>query len=173
MNFSLDEAIQILEATPKTLESFLSNLSNDWLTCNEGEGTWNTSQVIDHLIECEKTNWIPRIKTILAETENKSFPPFDRDGHITNPPKTSLEQKLAEFKQLRLQNIKIVKDLIKSDSQFELTGEHPVFGEVKLRELISTWMVHDLTHLSQIVRVMAERYRKDVGPWEEYLGVLK
>ncbi|MGB6408834.1 MAG: DinB family protein [Planococcus donghaensis] len=173
MNFSLDETLQILEATPQTLASFLSNLSNDWLTCNEGEGTWNTSQVIDHLIECEKTNWIPRIKTILAETENKSFPPFDRDAHITNPPKTSLEQKLDEFKQLRLQNVKIVKDLIKSDSQFELTGEHPVFGEVKLRELISTWMAHDLTHLSQIVRVMAERYRKDVGPWEEYLGVLK
>lgn len=28
MDFSLDEAIQILEATPKTLDSFLSNLSD-------------------------------------------------------------------------------------------------------------------------------------------------
>lgn len=149
MNFSLDEAIQILEATPKTLDSFLSNLSDGWLTCNEGDGTWNSSQVIDHLIECENNNWIPRIKTILKESDNKSFPPFDRDAHITNPPKTSIDQKLMEFKRLRLQNIEIVK------------------------ELISTWVVHDLTHISQIVRVMSKRYRKDVGPWEGYLGVLK
>lgn len=59
-----------------------------------------------------------------------------------------------------------------SELQLELTGSHPAFGVVKLRELISTWVVHDLTHMRQIVRVMAERYRADVGPWTEYLGIL-
>ncbi|GAA3326286.1 hypothetical protein GCM10020331_061560 [Ectobacillus funiculus] len=54
-----------------------------------------------------------------------------------------------------------------------MTGVHPAFGVVKVRELISTWVVHDLTHIAQIVRVMAERYRTDVGPWKEYLGILK
>ncbi len=173
MNFSLNEAIQILDSTPKTLDSFLSGLSNGWLTCNEGEGTWNSSQVVDHLIECEKNNWIPRLKTIIEEGENTSFPPFDRDAHIKNPPTTAIDQKLKEFQGLRLQNIKMVKGMIHSDDQFELTGKHPAFGEVKLRELLSTWVVHDLTHISQIVRVMSERYRRDVGPWEEYLSVLK
>lgn len=173
MNFSLEEAIQILESTPKTLNSFLSGLSNGWLTCNEGEGTWNSSQVVDHLIECETTNWIPRLQTIIKEGGNKSFPPFDRDAHITNPSNTSIEQKLKAFQGLRSQNIEIVKGMINSDVQFELTGIHPAFGEVKLRELLSTWVVHDFTHISQIVRVMSERYRKDVGPWEEYLSVLK
>ncbi|TMU87235.1 DinB family protein [Bacillus sp. BHET2] len=172
-NFTLKEALQILERTPKTLDSFLTGLEEGWLECNEGRETWTVSQVVDHLIECEKSNWIPRIMTIVEEGENNTFPPFDRDAHITFPSHTSLNQKLTDFKRLRTQNIETVKGFIQSDRQFELTGKHPAFGEVKLRELISTWVVHDLTHISQIVRVMAERYREDVGPWEEYLGVLK
>jgi hypothetical protein len=32
--------------------------------------------------------------------------------------------------------------------------------------------VHDLTHVAQIARVLAKRYRDAVGPWREYLGVL-
>ncbi|WP_181350959.1 DinB family protein [Thalassobacillus sp. CUG 92003] len=173
MNFSLNEAIQVLERTPKTLESLLSGLSEGWLQCNEGNGTWDPSQVVDHLIECEKHNWIPRIKTIVEEGGDNAFPPFDRDAHITNPPQSSIAQKLTEFEHLRVKNINLVIGLLKSEEQFELTGEHPAFGEVKLSELLSTWVVHDLTHISQIVRAMSERYRDDVGPWEAYLGVLK
>lgn len=62
MNFELNEAIEILERTPKTLEYFLSGLSINWLQCNEGEDTWNPSQVVDHLIEGDKTDWIPRVE---------------------------------------------------------------------------------------------------------------
>ncbi|MFD2629483.1 DinB family protein [Oceanobacillus kapialis] len=173
MNFNLNEAIEVLERTPTTLESLLVGLSDTWLQCNEGEGTWNALQVVDHLIECEKSNWIPRLKTILKDGNNKEFPPFDRDAHISNPSQTTVKQKMDEFKSLRTKNIGIVRKLLKDDAQFELTGEHPAFGNVKLRELLSTWVVHDFTHISQIVRVFAERYREDVGPWEAYLGVLK
>ena len=44
-------------------------------------------------------------------------------------------------------------------------GNHPTFGEVTLAQLISTWVVHDLTHLSQITRVMAKQYKEEIGPW--------
>ncbi|WP_394173298.1 DinB family protein [Guptibacillus hwajinpoensis] len=169
----LNEAIEVLERTPQTLEGFLTGLSDGWLQTNEGEGTWNVSEVVDHLIEGEKTNWIPRIEVILNEGENRSFPPFDRYSHLTKEAESSIDQKLAEFKKVRAESLARIKELIESEEQFELTGIHPAFGEVKLRELLSTWVVHDLTHLSQIVRVMSERYRSDVGPWQEYLGVLK
>ncbi|MDP4549624.1 DinB family protein [Alkalihalobacillus macyae] len=173
MNFNLNEAIEVLERTPQTLEGFLTGLSDGWLQTNEGEGTWNVSEVVDHLIEGEKTNWLPRIKVIVNEGENKSFPPFDRYAHLTKAAESSIDQKLAEFKKVRAESLARIKELIESEEQLKLTGIHPAFGEVKLRELLSTWVVHDLTHLSQIVRVMSERYRSDVGPWQEYLGVLK
>lgn len=173
MNFNIKEAIEVLERTPQTLELFLSDLSNGWLQCDEGEGSWNATQVIDHLIEGEKTNWIPRLECILEEGENQLFPLFDRFAHLKESASSSIEVKFLEFKCLRSENISILKNLIVDDHQLQLTGLHPEFGEVKASELISTWVVHDLTHISQIVRVMAERYRAAVGPWEAYLGVLK
>ncbi len=173
MNFNLEEAIEILERTPHTLEVFLSTLTDGWLYCTEGEGTWNPSEVIDHLIEGEKTNWIPRLNFILQEGESKSFPPFDRFSHLNNEQKKSIVQKLQEFKTVRSQNINKLKALVEYDQHLDFKGVHPELGIVKVRELISTWVVHDLTHIAQIVRVMAKRYSEDVGPWKAYLGILK
>jgi hypothetical protein len=173
MNFRMNEAIEILERTPPTLEYFISGISIGWLQCNEGEGTWNVTQIIEHLIEGEKNNWIPRLEFILKEGESKPFPPFDRFSHLNAQSDRSIEQKLIEFKEIRTQNILRLKQLIKSVDILEKTGFHPELGKVRVRELLSTWVAHDLTHISQIVRVMADRYRTDVGPWKEYLGILK
>ncbi|MED3865006.1 DinB family protein [Priestia megaterium] len=173
MNFNLKEAIEILEHTPQTLEKLLSGLSAGWLQCNEGEGTWNTPEVIEHLIEAEKNNWIPRLEFILQKGKEGAFPPFDRYAHLNKESASSIEEKLLEFKKIRIQNLHQLKLLVKHEKNLEVRGEHPAFGEVKVRELLSTWVTHDLTHIAQIVRVMAERYREDVGPWEEYLGILK
>jgi hypothetical protein len=173
MNFNMKEAREILERTPQTLEYFLTGVSEGWIHCNEGEGTWNVNEVIGHLIEGEKNDWIPRLEIILQEGERKPFPAFDRFSHLNDKSGRSLEQKLLEFKTLRTENLSKLKVHIKSEMDLELTGTHPAFGKVKVRELLSTWVVHDLTHIAQIVRVMAERYRADVGPWIEYLGILK
>ncbi|RLQ94613.1 DinB family protein [Falsibacillus albus] len=173
MNFDIEEAIEVLERTPKTLEYVLSGLSAGWVQCDEGEGTWNAAEVIDHLIEGEKTNWIPRLEFLLQEGEGKPFPPFGRFSHLHNDQKHSIEYKLHEFITIRKESIKKLRAISECSLDYERTGSHPAFGSVKARELLSTWVVHDLTHISQIVRVMAERYRADVGPWVEYLGILK
>ncbi|WP_028560832.1 DinB family protein [Paenibacillus pinihumi] len=172
MNFKLDEAIQVLERTPQTLEHLLSGLADGWLQCNEGEGTWNATEVMDHLIEGERTNWIPRLQFILAEGTGKPFPEFDRYAHLTEQKEKSIQQKLERFKTVRAESISTLKSLINPELHLEHTGIHPAFGEVKARELISTWVAHDLSHIVQIVRVMARRYNDDVGPWKAYLGIL-
>jgi hypothetical protein len=53
-----------------------------------------------------------------------------------------------------------------------LEGEHPSLGTVTLRNLLATWVAHDLSHLGQIARVMAKQYREEVGPWREYLPIM-
>ncbi|AYA76187.1 DinB family protein [Bacillus sp. Y1] len=173
MNFTLEEAIEVLEKTPHTLETFLVGLSDGWLESCEGEGTWNAVEVIDHLINGEKTNWIPRLQMILEDGKSKPFPPFDRFAHLDQKSEQSLKEKFTQYKRLREQNIKKLKELVDPEEHLELTGIHPAFGVVKVRELITTWVVHDLTHMAQIVRVMAKRYQTDVGPWKEYLGILR
>ncbi|MBT2641574.1 DinB family protein [Bacillus sp. ISL-41] len=173
MAFNLPEVIEILERTPNVLEQYLGGLSSDWLESNEGEGTWNPSQVVGHLIEGEKYNWIPRLELMLSDKSDKRFPVFDRFSHLQQYNEWSIEEKIREFSYLRAKSIKKLKELFKDDTQFEMKGFHPEYGEVKARELISTWAVHDLTHISQITRVLAKRYDEAVGPWKSYLGILK
>ncbi|MFJ7889991.1 DinB family protein [Lysinibacillus xylanilyticus] len=173
MNFNTKEAIEILKRTPQTLEYFLTGLSDGWLQSNEGEGTWNAHEVIDHLIEGEKNNWMPRLEFILREGEDKAFPPFDRYAHLHKVNEDTIKQALLEFTEIRAVNINKLQALLNPDVHLELKGYHPDFGVVKVKELLSTWVVHDLTHIAQIVRVMAKRYTTDVGPWSEYLGILK
>lgn len=171
MNFNLEEAISILSRTPQTLASLLAGLSEGWLRCNEGEGTWNADEVVGHLIEGEQSNWIPRLAFILREGESKPFPAFDRFAHLSAAERTT-ELKLEEFAELRARSIERLRALVATDeASLERTGMHPAFGTVKARELVSAWVVHDMTHLAQIVRVMALRYRTDVGPWAAYLGI--
>lgn len=172
MNFHLNEALEILERTPETLERFLSGLSEGWLHSNEGEGTWNPLEIVEHLVEAERHNWIPRMESILAEGENNPFPVFDRYAHLKDTSERTVEEALSEFHTIRMTNISKLRAVV-NPHDLEKTGLHPEFGVVKLRELLSAWVVHDFTHMAQMVRVMAERYRADVGPWSAYLGILK
>lgn len=173
MSFNLKEAIEVLERTPQSLEFFLLGLSDCWLQCNEGEDTWNATEVVEHLIEGEINNWMPRLEFILKEGAGKPFPSFDRFSHLNQRVERSFEQNLHEFKSIRKQNLTKLNRLIETKLQLEVTGSHPALGIVKIRELLSTWVVHDLTHMAQIVRIMAVRYKTDVGPFQEYLSILK
>jgi GNAT superfamily N-acetyltransferase len=56
-------------------------------------------------------------------------------------------------------------------SEYEMFLRQDAF--LQSQNVISTWVVHDMTHINQILRVMAKRYKCDVGPWTEYLGILK
>ena len=45
-------------------------------------------------------------------------------------------------------------------------------GVVMLRQLLASWVAHDLGHVAQVARVMAKQYRDAVGPWRAYLPIL-
>lgn len=173
MNFKLEEALELLERAPRTLAQLLTGLSEGWLHRDEGQGTWTVADVIDHLIDAERTNWVPRLEWIVREGDGKPFPPFDRFSHLyTERGERTIEQRLQAFQTLRAANMAKLQAIVASEADLERTGSHPAFGTVKIRELLSAWVVHDLTHLVQIARVMADRYKSDVGPWIAYLGVL-
>lgn len=85
----------------------------------------------------------------------------------------SLNDLLTEFAHLRSGNIeKLIRWQI-TPEQLALKGNHPALGECTLEELLATWAVHDLNHIRQIVAYMAKMYDKEVGPWKEYLSILK
>ena len=173
MNFSLSKSIEILERTPDVLIVLLKNISPDWTSNNEGGESWSAYDIVGHLIHGEKTDWIPRMEIILSDIQNKRFELFDRFAQFEDSKGKSLTQLLDEFKSLRQKNIEFLRSSTLTDNDFEKTGIHPAFGEITLSQLLSTWTVHDLNHIAQITRVMAKLYMKDVGPWVEYLKILR
>jgi uncharacterized damage-inducible protein DinB len=172
MNYQIEQAIEILEQTPDTLSNLLGNLSNDWIRNNEGNNTWNPFDIVGHLIHGEETDWITRTKIILNNKGDKKFQPFDRFAQNERFKDKSLQELLMLFKNLRKKNIRFIKQLELEESMLEKTGVHPEFGEVKLRELLATWVVHDLNHIGQIVRVISKQYSNEVGPFKKYLPIL-
>lgn len=173
MKFALSKSIEILERTPDVLITMLDNLSPDWTLINEGEQTWNVFDIVGHLIQGEKTDWIPRMEIILSDKPDNTFVPFDRFAQFEESKGKSLAQLLVEFKKLRNQNIAHLRSKNLRDEDGNEKGIHPAFGEVTLSQLLSAWTVHDLNHIAQISRVMGKQYKAEVGPWVAYLGILK
>lgn len=172
MKYTIDKALEVLEQTPSTLYSFLSNLSDEWIHSNEGENTWSVFDVIGHLIHGEKTDWIQRSKIILSDSENKTFESFDRFAQFEISKGKSIAQLLQEFSDLRAENLKELKTLKITEAQFNLKAIHPELGEVTLKALLASWVTHDLGHIAQIARIMAKQYKDEVGPWEAYIPIL-
>lgn len=173
MQFKLNQSIEILERTPFILEQYLSGLSDDWLKGNEGSDTWSPYDILGHLIYGEKTDWLVRIDLILSDSEDKMFEPFDRFAQLNEDQDKSVAILLNEFRELRKVNIEMLKSFNIQESDYSRKGVHPDFGDVTLKQLISTWVVHDLSHIAQISRVMSKRYKYEVGPWINYLGILR
>jgi hypothetical protein len=173
MNFTIDKSIQILERTPDVLIALLDGLAGEWTSQNEGPDTWSAYDIVGHFIHGENTDWIPRTQIILSSNEDKSFESFDRFAQFENSKGKSLHELLVEFKTLRRKNLLILKSLMIDEENLNATGIHPEFGEVTLHQHLATWVVHDLNHIYQISRVMAKHYAADVGPWTEYLKILR
>ena len=173
MRHNLQDTISLLTGTPAVLNALLRDLPEIWTFRNEGENTWSAFDVVGHLIHAERTDWMPRVKTVLQFGETRPFASFDRLGHMREVQGKSLGQLLDEFARLRAGNLAELRALNLRPEHLELRGQHPSLGGVTLSELLATWAAHDLTHLHQISRVMAYQYRETVGPWSRYLGVMQ
>src|ERR1044071_4384530 len=101
MKFQLEQALEILERTPKTLTELLAGLNDEWIYRNEGGDTWSPFDVVGHLIHGERTDWIPRLRIILEHGKAKPFEPFDRFAQFEESKGKSLVLLLEEFTRLR------------------------------------------------------------------------
>jgi len=173
MPHNLDHTIALLTRTPAAFNSLLRDLPETWTLRNEGQQSWTAFDVVGHLIHAERTDWIPRARTILQFGDTQTFAPFDRLGHLRESQGKSLGQLLDEFARVRTESLAELRKLNLRPKDLDRPGRHPALGTVTLSELLATWAAHDLTHLHQISRIMAHQYRDAVGPFSVYLGVLQ
>ncbi len=171
-SFDLQDTLDILKRTPAVVDNLLRDTSASWHAVYEGPETWSAMDVVGHLIHGEETDWVPRARIILEHGEDRPFEPFDRFAQFQRFAGWPLDRLLDRFAELRQANLEVVRNWRLTEEQLALPGRHPELGTVTLRQLLATWAVHDLNHIAQITRVMAKRYREDVGVWRAYLSIL-
>jgi DinB superfamily len=172
MKYQQEEACTILKRTPQVLRSLLAGLPGNWSMNNEGPETFSPYDVVGHLIHGEKTDWVVRAKIILEHGVNKPFDPYDRFAQYEESKGKNLEQLLDEFEAIRKENVAWLQSIQLTENDLERKGMHPVLGEVTLKNLLATWVVHDLTHIAQITRVMAKQYKEEMGQWPQFFRIL-
>lgn len=172
MKFELEKATEILRQTPYTLARMLDGLSPEWTGSKGDRDDWSPYDVIGHLIHCEETDWMPRAEIILAQ-DGRTFEPFDRLAQFEKSNGRPLEDLLTEFAHLRSVGLETLVRWQLTPEKLVLKSTHPDLGEVTLEQLLATWVVHDLGHIRQIVGYMARKYEIEVGPWKQYLSILK
>jgi hypothetical protein len=172
MDFQLTHALEVLERTPATFRALLGGVTEAWTAPNEGPETFSAFDNLGHLVHLERTDWIVRARIILAQGPERTFAPVDRFAQYRESQGKTVADLLDEFARLRAENLVTLRGWDLSDGQLALRAEHPALGTVTLRQLLSTWVAHDLGHLAQTARVMAKQYRDEVGPWRAYLPIL-
>lgn len=172
MNFTFEEAKPILARTPAVVRALLEGLPDSWTRATEGPDTWSPFDVVGHLIHGERTDWIERTEVLLTHGETRPFTPFDRFAQFEASRGKTLPQLLDTFAELRAANLARLDSLRVKPKDLDRRGLHPELGPVTLRELLATWVAHDLSHIAQIARVMGSQYTEAVGPWRAYLPML-
>ena len=168
----MEEAVAILARTPATLDALLRGLPDGWIAAHEGGDTWSPRDVIGHLIHGERTDWMPRVKIVLEHGEARAFHRFDRFAQLAAPQARTLASMLDELATLRQDNLRELASLGLTGEDLDRRGRHPELGVVTLRQLLATWVAHDLDHVVQISRVLARQYSDEVGPWKAYLRII-
>jgi hypothetical protein len=168
----IGEATDLLRRTPELLRTLLAGLPESWTdTTDVPENGWRPHDVVGHLITGELTDWIDRTQRILEHGTELPFEKFDRFAHADRDAEATLDELVDHFARLRAENLARLGEMVREED-LDRRGLHPSLGEVTLRELLATWAVHDLDHVSQIFAGMAGSHDAEVGPWKAYLGIL-
>ena len=167
----LSDTLDFLRRTPRVVRALLVGIPEPWVDTPDVADGWRPRDVVGHLISAEIDDWMPRVRRILEDGTTKAFDPFDRFAHVERDAGIPLDDLVERFAVLRTENLALVDDLV-SAGDLDRRGRHPALGDVTLGELLATWAVHDLDHVSQVFAGLAGSRDAAVGPWKAYLGIL-
>lgn len=171
MNAFIAETTDLLRRTPDLLRTLLMDLPPSWADTPDVEGGWRPKDVVGHLVSAEQANWVQRTRRILEHGTSLPFDQFDRFEMLERDVGATLDELVVRFGELRAENLRQLETMV-SEGDLDRRGSHPALGEVTLRELLATWSVHDLDHISQIFAGIAGSRDAEVGAWKAYLGIL-
>lgn len=148
---AIAELLAKLAGAPKQLERLTSGLSPRRSTTRPAPDKWSIKELACHLADCELVYGF-RYRKILSEPD-AALMPFDQDAwaKCLQYQAQSLKSALAAFGALRQAHVALFRMLPEPD--WDKSGQHPEYGPLTLRQLVSHLADHDQTHLAQLERL--------------------
>ena len=149
------DPLSILASTPSRIGALLAGRSAQDLRWTPAPARWSIAQIVAHLADAEVVGAY-RFRMILA-APGTPIQAFDQDGwarEMSYETRDAVES-LALFAALRRSLLRLVSGL--DEEKLDRYGVHAERGKESVRHLINLYAGHDLNHLAQIERLLAER----------------
>lgn len=144
-------ALEILRQTPLEAAALLDGLSEDELTRQPQDGGWAIRNVVSHLRDAQGVLSF-RLDLFLQEEhpilESKAV--FEWATHEDERPPSTLEV-FETYQESRSKTLARLEEL--PLAEWWRTGRHEEFGTVSIKQQVSYFASHELTHLPQIERL--------------------
>lgn len=143
------EVAHLLQNTTIVLRQLVTALPNRVVVLHPGPGKWCIKEVIGHLTEEDKGDFVGRIRMMLDEPE-PSLKVSDQEevARARRDCEKNLHDLLDEFNTVRSSSVAFVMRL--RATELDRGGVHPKIGHIRIRELLHEWIYHDLNHIRQI-----------------------
>jgi hypothetical protein len=163
----------MLARTPETVRRIVDSIPREWHLSNYGAGTFSIRDIVSHYVHNEETDWIPRMMSVLESDVPPTFKAFVVEDHVAWNEGRTVEELLGEFERARTSSLLTLEEWHLDEAKLARVGIHPALGEVTIQQLIATWVIHDLHHVSQLCKCAARQWTGECGPFCDYLGILK
>jgi DinB superfamily len=151
MNAPLDlrEIARVLQTTPNVLRHFVTQLPDRATAWHPGPGRWCIREVVGHLTEEDKRDFVGRIQVMLEHDEPRlAINDQDAVARMRHDCAKRIDFLLDEFSSVRSESVEFVLSLKKAE--LHRAGVHPRIDRIRVVELLHEWIYHDLNHIKQI-----------------------
>ncbi len=149
------QPLAVQASTAKKLERLIKGKSTAKLRKRPALDKWSVSEILAHLADAETVGSF-RMRLVLG-APGTPIVAFDQDawvisGHYEKrDPRKSLEL----FRALREANLALLKSL--TPEQWKHYGMHSERGQESIERIVQMFAGHDINHLLQVERILAEK----------------
>ena len=145
---------EVLAQTPARLQSLVGGATARELVWTTSPSRWSIAQIVAHLVDAEIViAW--RIRSVLA-SDGIAMQPFDQNEWATAFKYETADAAAAVtlFGALRMWTLALLRTV--DPERLEHAGIHGERGRESVSQMMRMYTGHDLNHLGQIERLLAE-----------------
>ena len=107
---------------------------------------------MNHLADEEAEDFRRRLELTLAR-KGEAWPPIDPQGWVESRDyrTRALGPSLDRFAAERERSVRWLRVL--GDADLDASHAHPTLGTMRARDLLASWLAHDLIHIRQLTRL--------------------